>query len=88
MQSKDSQESSPAPRFEGINSLVLSLLDGPTLTSYMTTGKIKSLTLQTFVGKVTSLLFNTLFMFIIAFLARSKHLVISWLQSPSTGNLS
>ena len=54
----------------------------------MTTGKIIALTRQTFVGKVVSLLFNTLSMFIIAFLPRSKHLLISWLQSPSIGNLS
>ena len=41
-------------------------------------------TIQTFVGKVMSLLFNTLSRFIIAFLPRSKHLLIAWLQSPST----
>ena len=51
--------------------------------SYMTTGKTMALTRQTFVGKVMSLLFNTLFRFFIAFLARSKSLLISWLQSPS-----
>ena len=50
---------------------------------YMTTGKTMALTRQTFVGKVMSLLFNTLFRFFIAFLARSKSLLISWLQSPS-----
>ena len=50
---------------------------------YMTTGKTIALTLWTFVGKVMSLLFNTLFRFVIAFLPRSKHLLISWLQSPS-----
>ena len=49
----------------------------------MTNGKIIALTRQTYVGKVISLLFNTLSMFIIAFLPRSKHLLISWLQSPS-----
>ena len=42
------------------------------------------LTIQTFVGKVTSLLFNTLFRFVIAFLPRSKCFLISWLQSLST----
>ena len=53
--------------------------------SYMTTGKIRGLTRQTFVGKVMSLLFNMLSRLIIAFLPRSKHLLISWmLQSPST----
>ena len=50
---------------------------------YMTTGKILDLTIWTFVGKVMSLLFNMLSRFVIAFLSRSKHLLISWLQSPS-----
>ena len=51
---------------------------------YMTTGKTIVLTRQTFVGKEMSLLFNTLFRLVIAFLPRSKCLLISWLQSPST----
>ena len=50
---------------------------------YMTTGKTIALTRWTFVGKVMSLLFNTLSRFIIAFLPRSKRLLISWLQSLS-----
>ena len=50
---------------------------------YMTTGKTIALTRWTFVGKVMSLLFNMLSRFVIAFLPRSKHLLISWLQSPS-----
>ena len=50
---------------------------------YMTTGKTIPLTTGTFVGKVMSLLFNTLSRLIIAFPPRSKHLLISWLQSPS-----
>ena len=50
---------------------------------YMTTGKTIALTRQTFVGKVMSLLFNRLSSLVITFLARSKHLLISWLQSPS-----
>ena len=50
---------------------------------YMTTGKTIALTSRTFVGKVTSLLFNMLSRLVIAFLSRSKHLLISWLQSPS-----
>ena len=50
---------------------------------YMTTGKTIALTRQTFVGKVTSLLFNMLPRLVISFLPRSKHLLISWLQSPS-----
>ena len=50
---------------------------------YMTTGKTISLTRWTFVGKVMSLLFNMLSRLVIAFLPRSKHLLISWLQSPT-----
>ena len=50
---------------------------------YMTTGKTIALTIQTSVGKVTCLLFNMLSRFVIAFLPRSKCLLISWLQSPS-----
>ena len=50
---------------------------------YMTAGKTTALTRQTFVGKVTSLLFNMLSRLVTAFLPRSKHLLISWLQSPS-----
>ena len=50
---------------------------------YITTGKIIALTRQTFVGQVMSLLFNMLSMLVTAFLPRSKHLLISWLQSPS-----
>ena len=48
---------------------------------YMTTGKTIDLTRQTFVGKIKSLLFNMLSRFVIAFLPRSKCLLISWLQS-------
>ena len=50
---------------------------------YMTTGKTIALTRWTFVGKVMSLLFNMLSRLVIIFLPRSKHLLISWLQSPS-----
>src|SRR5574339_429927 len=50
---------------------------------YMTTGKTIVLTRRTFVGKVMSLLFNMLSRLVITFLPRSKHLLISWLQSPS-----
>ena len=50
---------------------------------YMTTGKTIALTRQSFVGKVMSLLFNMLPRLVIAFLPRSKRLLISWLQSPS-----
>ena len=50
---------------------------------YMTTGKTIALTRQTFVGKIMSLLFNMLSRLVIAFLPRSKCLLLSWLQSPS-----
>ena len=50
---------------------------------YKTTGKTIALARQTFVGKVMSLLFNMLSRLVITFLPRSKHLLISWLQSPS-----
>ena len=73
---RDSQESSLTPQFKSINSLVLSLLYSPTLTTI-------ALTRQTFVGKVMSLLLNMLSRLIITFLPRSKRLLISWLQSPS-----
>ena len=53
----------------------------------MTTGKTIALTRRTFVGKVMSLLFNMLSRLIIAFLPRSKRLLISWLQSPSAVTL-
>ena len=54
------------------------------LDPYMTTGKTIALTRQTFVDKAISLLFNMLSRLIISFLPRSKRLLISWLQSPST----
>ena len=49
----------------------------------MTTGKTIALTIQTFLGKVMSLLFNMLSRLVITFLPRNKHLLISWLQSPA-----
>ena len=54
------------------------------LTSLHDYWKTVTLTRPTFVGKVMCLLLNTLSSFVIAFLPRSKHLLISWLQSPST----
>ena len=54
---------------------------------YMTTGKTIPLTRWTFVGKAVSLLFNMLSRLVITFLPRSKHFLISWLQSPSAVNL-
>ena len=50
----------------------------------MTAGKTIALTIWTFVSQVMSLLFNTLSRIVMAFLPRRKHLLISWLQSPST----
>jgi len=49
----------------------------------MTTEKTIALTIRVFVGRVISLLFNTLLRFVIAFLPESNHLLVSWLQSPS-----
>ena len=80
---RDSQESSPTPEFKRINSSALSFLYGPTLTSIQDYWKNHSLTRWTFVSKVMSLLFNMLSRLVIAFLPRSKRLLISWLQSPS-----
>ena len=67
-------------RFSSINSLVLSLLYGPTLTSLMTTGKTTALTNLTFIGKVISLL-NMLSTFVVTLLPRIKHLLISSIHS-------
>ena len=58
-------------------------LDGITNLIDMTTGKTIALTRWTFAGKVMSLLLNMLSRLVITFLPRSKHLLISWLQSPS-----
>ena len=79
----DSQESSPAPpstSIQSIGSSVLRLLYGPTLTAVHDYWKKNFVWI--FVGKMMSLLFNTLFRFVIAFLPRRKHLLISRLQSP------
>ena len=80
---RDSQKSSPTPQFKSIISLVLSFLYSPTVTSIHDYWESHSLTRWTFVGKVMSLLFNKLSRLVITFLPRSKHLLISWLQSPS-----
>ena len=79
---RDSQESSPTPQFKSINSSALSFLYHPTLTSIHEYWKTIPLTRWTFVSKVMSLLFNKLSRFVIAFLPRSKHLLVSWLQLP------
>ena len=62
---------------------MLSFLYVPTLNPYVTTGNTIALTKWTIFGKVMSLLFNMLFRLVIAFLPRSKPLLISWLWSPS-----
>ena len=80
---RDSQESSPAPQLESINSLTLGLSLIQRGHPYMTTGKAIALTTWNFVGKVISFLFNTLSWFVLAFLPRSKCLLISRLQLPS-----
>ena len=80
---RDSQESSPTPQLKRINSLALSSLYSPTLTSIHDYWKTIALTRWTFVGKVISLLLNMLSRLVITFLPRSKRLLISWLQSPS-----
>ena len=67
----DSQEFSPTPQFKSISSSVFIFLYSPTLTSIHDYWKIIALTIWTFVGKVISLLFNTLSRFVIAFLPRS-----------------
>ena len=73
------QESFPTPQFESICSSVLSILYGPTVKSVHDYGKTVAFR-QSFVSKVMSVLFSTLSRFIITFLPRSKHLLISWLQ--------
>ena len=67
--------------WKGIKSSVLSLLCGPILIPMQTVGKSMALTRWTFVSKAMSLLSNTLPRFVIAFLPRSKYLLISWLES-------
>ena len=67
------------PQFKSINSSALSFLHSPTLTSIHDTGKTIALTRWTFVGKERSLLFNMLSRLVLAFLPRSKRLLISWL---------
>ena len=78
------QESSPTPQFKSINSSLLSFLYSPTFTSIHDHWKNIALTRRTFVDKVMSLLFNMLSRLVITFFPRSKHLLISWLQSPSS----
>ena len=80
---RDSEESSPTRQPKSINSSMFSLIYDPTLTSKMTTGKNIALTRQTFFSEIMSLIFSTLSRLSIAFLPRSKDLLISWLKSQS-----
>ena len=75
------------PQFKNINSLALSFLHSPTLTSIHDYWKNHSFSRQTFVSRVMSMLFNIFSRLVIAFLPSSKHLLISWLQSPSAVTL-
>ena len=82
--SRDSQESSPDHNSKA-SILQLSIFFTVQLSHlYMTTGTAIALTIQTFVGKVLSLLLNMLSRIVMVFLPRSKHLLISWLQSESS----
>ena len=83
LHSKDSQESSATPQIKIINSSVLSFLYSPTLTSIHDYWKNYSFEKMGLCWKVVSLIFNMLSSLVIAFLQRNKHLLISWLQSPS-----
>ena len=80
---KDSWECSLTPHFKSINSLTLSFLYGPALTSMHDYWKNHSFDWRTFVSEAVSLLFNMLSRLVIAFLPRRNRLLISWLQTPS-----
>ena len=71
-------------QFKNVRLSPLSFLYSQLSHPYMTTGKTIALTTRMFVSKVMSLLFNMLSRLIMAFLLRGKHLLISWLQSPSS----
>ena len=78
---KDSQESFPTPHSKASVLRCSAFFMVQLLHLYVTTGKIIALTIQSFVGKVISLLFNMLSRFVIGFLPRSKRPLILWLQS-------
>ena len=80
---RDSQESSPTPQFKSINSSHSAFFIVQLSHPFMTTGKTITLTGWIFAGKVMSVLFNMLSRLVIAFLPKSKRLLISWLRSPS-----
>ena len=87
MQSKGLSRAFSTPQFKSIDSLALSFLYCPTLTSIHDYWKNQTLTRWTFVGKAMSLLFHMLSRLIIAILPGSKRLLISWLYSPPAINL-
>ena len=76
-------ESSPASQFESVSASVLNLLYGPTLTSIHDYWINHSFDYMDLCWQSDASFFNMLSRFVIAFLPRSKHLLISWLQSPS-----
>ena len=80
---RDSQESSPTPQFKALILQCSAFFMVPLSQPYMATGKTKVLTRWTLVGKVMSLLINMLPRLVMAFLPRSKCLLVLWLQSPS-----
>ena len=81
--SRDSEESSPTPQFKSISFQHSAFFMVQLSHWYMTTGrKSIALTIWTFVSKVMSLFLNMLSRFVIAFIPRSKHLLISWQESP------
>ena len=86
LQSKGISRVSSNLHFKSINCSALSILYSLS-HPYTTTGKTMALTRWNFAGKVVSLLFNMLSRLVITFLPRSNHLLIAWLQSPSTGIL-
>ena len=81
--SKNCQESSPTPQFKSSNSSVFSLLHSPTLTSIHDYWKNHSFDYTDLCQQSNVFAFYTLSRFVIDFLPRSRHLLISWLQSPS-----
>ena len=81
---RDSQDSSPTPQLKSINSSAQSFLYSPTLTSIHGHCKNHSLDQTDLCWQIMSLLLNMLSRLVITFLPRSKHLLTSWLQSPSS----
>ena len=80
---RNSQKFSPTPHFKKSVLWCSAFFTVQLSHLFMTTGKTMALTIPTFISKVMSLPFNMLSRFVIAFLPRGKHLLISWLQSPS-----